>query len=187
VFADFPWPWFVAGGWAIDLFVGAVTREHEDVEVAILRDDQGEVHRFLSAWTLDRLDDRHEVGASVWVPWNADERIESPDFQAQARRSGVNPLVIDLFFVDAPHGSWRFRRDPRITRPVAEIGAHAEIGGIPFIVPEIELLYKAKYHRPKDEHDFERALPCLDAPQRLWLREALRVNRPDDPWVTRLG
>ena len=31
--ADFPW--FVAGGWAIDLFLGTPTRDHEDLEIAV--------------------------------------------------------------------------------------------------------------------------------------------------------
>jgi hypothetical protein len=35
VMAGFPRPWFVSGGWAIDLFVGRVTREHEDLEVGL--------------------------------------------------------------------------------------------------------------------------------------------------------
>src|SRR5690242_2363616 len=33
-------PWFVCGGWAIDLFLGWVTREHGDREVGIYRADQ---------------------------------------------------------------------------------------------------------------------------------------------------
>jgi Aminoglycoside-2''-adenylyltransferase len=32
--ADVDFPWFVAGGWAIELFLGTQTREHEDLEIA---------------------------------------------------------------------------------------------------------------------------------------------------------
>ena len=35
--ADLPVPWYVAGGWAIDLFVGQVTRDHQDVDLVIGR------------------------------------------------------------------------------------------------------------------------------------------------------
>ena len=31
--ADFPW--FVAGGWAIDLFLATRTRDHADLEIAV--------------------------------------------------------------------------------------------------------------------------------------------------------
>lgn len=32
--------WGIAGGWAIDLFIGKETREHKDIEIAIFRKDQ---------------------------------------------------------------------------------------------------------------------------------------------------
>jgi Aminoglycoside-2''-adenylyltransferase len=32
---DAHFPWFVAGGWAIDLFLGTRTRDHEDLEIAV--------------------------------------------------------------------------------------------------------------------------------------------------------
>ena len=47
-------------------------------------------------------------------------------------------------------------------------------------------MYKAKHHRPKDGADFEAALPLLDPPARMWLREALVIYHEDDPWIPRL-
>jgi Aminoglycoside-2''-adenylyltransferase len=38
-FAALHVPWWIAGGWAIDLFLGRQTREHEDLDVLILRRD----------------------------------------------------------------------------------------------------------------------------------------------------
>src|SRR5579875_1369419 len=32
VMGSFSRPWFVSGGWTIDLFLGRTTREHEDLE-----------------------------------------------------------------------------------------------------------------------------------------------------------
>ncbi|MHA2306939.1 MAG: nucleotidyltransferase domain-containing protein [Candidatus Hodarchaeales archaeon] len=34
---DFNKPWYIAGGWAIDLFLGLVTRSHQDIEIIIFR------------------------------------------------------------------------------------------------------------------------------------------------------
>ena len=45
-------PWWIAGGWAIDLFLGKVTREHEDVDVAILRIDEKAFRTYLKSWEL---------------------------------------------------------------------------------------------------------------------------------------
>ncbi len=55
--------------------------------------------------------------------------------------------------------------------------------GIPFLAPDIQLLYKAKHVRPKDQKDFERVLPLLDSKQRGWLAEQLRRFHPDGPWI----
>jgi predicted glycosyl hydrolase (DUF1957 family) len=38
--ADFLGAWWVGGGWAIDLWLGDQSRDHEDIEVCILRRDQ---------------------------------------------------------------------------------------------------------------------------------------------------
>ncbi|MDX1534072.1 MAG: hypothetical protein R3291_00440, partial [Thermoplasmata archaeon] len=48
----FPHPWFIAGGWAIDLHVGRITRSHEDAEIAVLRRDQKALRDHLEGWTL---------------------------------------------------------------------------------------------------------------------------------------
>lgn len=48
IMSAFPRPWFVSGGWALDLFVGHVTREHEDLEIGIARADQSLLHDFLA-------------------------------------------------------------------------------------------------------------------------------------------
>lgn len=40
-------PWWIAGGWAIDLYIGTQTREHDDIDVQILRRDQQAVRAIL--------------------------------------------------------------------------------------------------------------------------------------------
>jgi hypothetical protein len=50
----FPGRWFVSGGWAIDLFLGEVTRKHSDIEIGIDRADQHALFRHLIGWSLDK-------------------------------------------------------------------------------------------------------------------------------------
>jgi hypothetical protein len=38
--SDLTVPWWVAGGWAIDLAIGQVTRPHDDVDVVLLERDE---------------------------------------------------------------------------------------------------------------------------------------------------
>jgi hypothetical protein len=80
------------------------------------------------------------------------------------------PNEFAFFLNEAVDGVWRFQRNVEITRPAKEISLTSS-SGIPIIAPEIQLLYKAKGHRPKDEHDFRQALPFLDAARRAWLKE----------------
>ena len=83
---------------------------------------------------------------------------------------------------DIRDDSWLFRRMPTIRRPVDTIGCGAD-GGIPYLAPEIQLLYKAKGLRPKDELDFAQVLPALDQERRQWLRNALAEAHPGHPWL----
>jgi hypothetical protein len=50
-------------------------------------------------------------------------------------------------------GDWIFRRDRRIRRALATAVDH-DPTGIPYLVPELVLLYKAREPREKDEADF---------------------------------
>jgi aminoglycoside-2''-adenylyltransferase len=51
-FAALHVPWWIAGGWAIDLFLGRQTREHEDLDVLMLRRDQQAVRTLLGTWDV---------------------------------------------------------------------------------------------------------------------------------------
>jgi hypothetical protein len=43
---NFKAEWFVAGGWAIDLFLEKETRPHQDIKVAVFRKDQAALHDY---------------------------------------------------------------------------------------------------------------------------------------------
>jgi hypothetical protein len=86
---------------------------------------------------------------------------------------------------DTRDEQWLFRRLPTISRPLATIGDRTP-EGIPYLAPEIQLLYKARGLRPKDEADFLHALPELAQEQRAWLKDALTQVHPGHPWLERV-
>src|SRR5262245_48195731 len=45
-----PAQWWVAGGWAIDLWLWRMTREHSDLEISIWREDQLALREHWAGW-----------------------------------------------------------------------------------------------------------------------------------------
>jgi hypothetical protein len=74
----------------------------------------------------------------------------------------------------------------RVTRPFGELIRRTP-GGVPYLAPEIALLFKAKHARPKDVHDFTGVLPLLDPAARAWLSSALERVHPGHAWLAALG
>src|SRR5688500_9342197 len=56
LFAGAPFPWWIAGGWAIDLFIGYQTRSHADTDILILRRDQLAARSRLADWDVHAAD-----------------------------------------------------------------------------------------------------------------------------------
>jgi Aminoglycoside-2''-adenylyltransferase len=50
---SFDAPWWVAGGRALDLWMGRQTRAHQDVDIAVLRADQKQLHEVFGGWGAD--------------------------------------------------------------------------------------------------------------------------------------
>lgn len=58
IMSDFKKPWYIAGGWAVDLYLGSVYREHEDIEIVVFRKDQTFLKDYLGKWNIDKVEDR---------------------------------------------------------------------------------------------------------------------------------
>lgn len=169
--------WAVAGGWAIDLWLGTESRAHHDLEVAIRREDQHAVCALESDWTLWSLD----PPGSGWRRWSG-HPIKAPAFQLQARSASGE---FDLFTEAADQTTWTFRRDDRIVRPVDQVIIESP-SGIPVVSPAVQLLYMAASADPKNEHDFEIARPHLSAPDAGWLADAIATTQPGHRWLAAL-
>jgi hypothetical protein len=92
---------------------------------------------------------------------------------------------VDVFREPWAGDTWVCRRDAAVRLPLVN-AIERTPDGIPFLRPEIVLLFKAKHVREKDVADFDRALPRLELQRRRWLAEALRVVHPGHAWIERL-
>jgi hypothetical protein len=174
----------------MDLYVGEVTRAHEDLEIGIFRHDQAALWAHLRQRELFK-----SARPGLWDPWEEEELLELPVHQVLACPAGSGtpprgweprPDEIQFFLNDVEDDVWLCRRDASVTRPVNEVVIRSR-SGIPIIAPEIQLLYKAKHHLGKDEHDFRLGVDRLRPKQRAWLRDSLEIVHPGDPWLERLG
>jgi aminoglycoside-2''-adenylyltransferase len=180
LFHDLP-DWWIAGGWAIDLWLGRTTRDHLDLDIATLRRTQRVFWRRLAGWDLQLA-----TVPGVLEPWPARGDVPLPLHAVWCRPSPTSAWAFELLLNDSDEREWLFRRDPAVRMPLTRI-ARTSDDGVPYLVPEIVLLYKAKNVREHDAQDFETALPSLDAEQRAWLRGAIDVVHPGHAWLERLG
>lgn len=180
LFASWDRFWCIAGGWAIDLWLGQVTREHADTDVLLLRGDMATVHDHLPGWELWAADP-----PGTLRPWPAGEPLPGHVHDIWCRKAGSMRWRFQLMVMDHDKVHWIFRRDGSIGGPLGSLAN--EVGGMPVLAPEIQLLYKGNgTRRPKDEADFLTALPHLSPNQRAWLRDAIASREPNHPWVAAL-
>ncbi len=170
-------PWWIAGGYAIDALVGQFDRRpHGDIDAGLLARDQEAIRSALAGWDLHCADPPGELR-----PWHRGEVLEEPIHDVWAREHSEGPWRLQLVLNPAEHDDWMYRRDPRIRRRLEQIMWRSD--GIPYLAAEVQLLFKSKTLRPKDDRDFADSLPHLSSPQRIWLRQSLQLSDPEHPWL----
>ena len=176
-----PCRWWLAGGWAIDLYLGHQRRPHADLDVLILRAEQSAVQRHLAGWDLHAADP-----PGTLRPWAGGEILGPRVHDVWCRRSASSPWSLQLMIDDTLDDHWVYRRDSRIRRPLADLYGPASTPERPVLSPEIQLLYKSARPRDKDEADFHAVVEALCAPQRRWLRESLATVSAGHTWLEQL-
>jgi len=176
---DFRPDWFIAGGWAIDLFLGRVTRKHADIEIAIFRKDQLALQNYLRDWNLQK------AGGGKLSEWKKHEYLELPIHEIHCFNETAELSCLEVLLNECENGVWRFRRDRRITKPVTELYLTND-AGLRFLCPEVILLYKSKNPREKDEQDFRAVIEKLSAESKKWLKDALLICDARHHWRPKL-
>ena len=179
VMAGFERPWWIAGGFAIEAFLGHSIREHADIDIGLLRRDHLAMHEHLASWELQCADP-----PGTLRPWQPGEELAAGVHDIWVRRNEGDPWRFQLMLDESAEDEWVFRRDAQIRRPLD--GLTFEIEGVRYIAPEVQLLYKSRGLRPKDDLDFQAARPLLSRSQSAWLHECLRLTHPTHPWLTLL-
>jgi hypothetical protein len=166
--------WWVAGGWALQA-AGAEARQHEDTDVTVLHRDLEPLRDWLSGFHL------WEADSGSLRPLLPGEEMTDGREQLWMRRNAFEPWLLDILLSPSEGDDWLYKRNRQIRLGLDAIG-HA-VDGVPYLQPELVLLFKAHRRRPKDELDFAAVAPRLSPPARDFLIGALRSSEPDCPWI----
>jgi hypothetical protein len=178
-------PWYIAAGWAIDLFLGKEQRAHEDLEIAVPRERFPEIAEALAEFELFIPDSDLTDRSLVWPFGKAPKALDGRH-QTWVREPATGRWRLDVFREPSDGDTWICRRDERIRLPYREV-IERTTDGVPYARSEIVLLFKAKhFERPKDEADFAAVLPHVGPTRRRWLADALARVHPGHPWLERL-
>lgn len=173
-------PWYVCGGWAIDLFVGSQTRDHKDLDLAIARVDQLFFQRHFRqmGWQLAYIESGHQS------PWPADDYLRPPLHEIWAEHPAADGVRIELLLNEIDAELFRFRRNTKITRRTRDAWFEYQ-PGLRVLSPEIVLLYKASQPDKEINHqDMMAALPLLNDVSRFWLHSSIEQIDPAHPWCS---
>jgi len=174
-------PWYVAAGWAIDLFLGGEPRPHEDLEIAVPNSHFDDL-----IVALDGLEIFVITAPQEATPLAAARDRLADTHQTWVREPATGVWRFDVFREPSDGDTWICRRDPVIRLPYAQL-IERTAEGIPYGRPEVILLFKAKHsHEEKNRRDLRMTLPALEPERRTWLRRALEIVHPDHPWLVEL-
>ena len=129
---------WVDGGWGVDALVGTQTRDHEDLDVVVARDDCERAVEVLGGAGFT-----HDVEAQPGLP--ARFVLQAPG----GRRVDLHPVVFDAAgngWQPLPENAWG-------AYPSEGLGATGAIEGrtVPCLTAELQLRHHLGY--PWDEHD----------------------------------
>ena len=172
--------WCLAGGHALERLLGRRYRAHDDIDIVVLRSQQLAVQAWFSDWTLAAADPPGSLR-----PWATGEKLSWRVHDIWAHRPDAAGWELQIMIQEDDATSWFYRRDDRVHGRVDDLIVMA--GGVPCLRADLQLLFKAKSARPKDDMDFLQVLPILSPPERQTLWDWLDLTSPNGhPWMPAL-
>ncbi|WP_297083587.1 nucleotidyltransferase domain-containing protein [uncultured Demequina sp.] len=167
--------WWLAGGVALDRWVGAPIRPRENIDISTMPGDLTALLAVLPPhW-------------SAWAP-DGDEVMPLADAPEDAavqpvliRDDDAGAWVLRVNIEDGAPRAWVYRRDARLQLPWDR--AVLDLDGVPTGAPEVQLVWKCFSPRPVDDVDKDAVLPTLSEEARTWWERALLTVHPHSSWT----
>lgn len=162
--------WWISGGIALELHLGQSWRTHHDTDIGVCGEDVGRVVELLESWDFRVAND------GKLQRWNAVDRRPRGN-NLWCRASTNLDWQLDVTIGDGDRHRWIYRRDAAVSLPWNEAVLHSS-DAVPYLAPQLQLLFKSKSIRPKDQIDAEHVIPRLDRDRLAWLAVHLPSAHP---------
>ncbi|MFE4525767.1 MAG: nucleotidyltransferase domain-containing protein [Bacillota bacterium] len=172
IFNKIPIQWWIAGGWALDLYLERTTREHGDIDTLILRSEHLILQKYLYGdWEM------YKAFKGQLIPWRLKEKLDSQFDNIWVKKKGETTWAFQIMILDSEEEHWIYKRNGKIRMLLKDIGLESS-SGVPYLRPEIQLLYKggSSVIREKDVIDLKNVLPKLSDTNRDWLKDSLNIQ-----------
>ena len=198
--------WAVCGGFALDLFLGRETRPHGDIDLCAFEEGRGTIQAYMHGlgWRVYEFrgmgrvrlltpDTPGEAGRNLMCVRDGCELVDFYPSDVEGllwhvfHHVGIHKLnYLEFLFNESENGSFVFDREKGISRPMSEAILFRE--DVPFLCPELALLYKSAYaEEEKNKSDFREVLPAMNDGRRAWLWESLAaLHGEGHPWLDEL-
>src|SRR6188472_1274448 len=96
LFRDAPFAWGLAGGYAVEQFLGTPIRAHADIDIVVFRDDQRQLYQWLSDWQLFAADPPGTLRR-----WSAPEWLAFGIHDIWAHRTDAQAWQLQVMLLEA--------------------------------------------------------------------------------------
>lgn len=196
--------WHLCGGFAIDVYLGTITRKHKDIDITLSFDDMRGCIQYLKSkgWEIDApvgnqrlvsvefaLEHKELYFDNIWC------YKKGADFIKTEKTDGVFKYVnfiereqkeldfIEVLFNKIENGVFYYQKNYNIK--ISTDMAFIKKDKISILAPEVILLYKSRNHENKDyKKDFDAVINRLEKERYNWFINAMNIAYPEGhPWI----
>lgn len=194
--ADFSWA--VCGGFALDLFLEKDTRTHGDIDIFVFEKDREKIFHYMlqNNWHVYEFRGNgkvrplnvalsSEMGRNLMCTNGECDIVKFYPCEKEGLlwyeffHTGIKEFnYLEFLFNTTNEGYFIFDKSQEIKRELSK--AILFKNGIPYLAPEIVLLYKSSRSENEEYHfDFEKTYLYMNEEQKSWFSKSLDVLYPN--------
>lgn len=191
-------PWAVCGGYALDLFLDRTIRVHSDIDICVFEKDRNAILRYMlqNDWRIYEFrgqgrvrpldaESSSDAGRNLMC-LNGDCNLvkfypceESGLLYHEFFHTGISTFnYMEFLFNTTSGNNFVFDKEKNIERVMSNAILFND--GIPYLAPEIVLMFKASQSERADyQYDFEQTYVRMSNEQKAWFSQNLNKFYPN--------